>query len=179
MAFKTPHTRTLPTSTKRIKMRPAFGKAVSALAAKDPNIVLITGDVEQEMKHYRANWPDRFFNMGICEQSIVSCAAGMALAGMRPIVYSITPFILERAFEQIKIDVDYNKLPVILVCYDDYPTYGITHRPLDARAMVRLFRNVESYFPQNAMQAEKAIFDAYLLNGPAMVFLKRDSPTQI
>jgi transketolase len=155
-------------------MRRAFGKAIVQLAKKDPSIVLITGDVEQEITEYKELCPDSYFNFGLCEQSMISAAAGMAAEGLRPVVYSITPFILERPFEQIKIDIDEQNLPVILVGNSDYPTAGPTHRPLNAPGLVGLFKNIKGFFPQNQFQAEKAMYDAYLVGGPAIICLSND-----
>ena len=96
-------------------MRRAFGKTIVKLGEKDKNLFLLTGDVEQEMSEFKKLFPDRFYNLGLCEQSIISMAAGMCLEGIRPVVYSITPFLLERPFEQIKIDIDEQNLPIILL----------------------------------------------------------------
>lgn len=155
-------------------MRRAFGKTVFKLASKDPNVVLLTGDVEQEIADYKAAFPDRYFNLGLCEQTIISMAAGMALEGMRPIVYSITPFLIERPFEQIKIDIDEQCLPVMLVGNADYPTHGPTHRPINAEGLVALFKNVMGYFPHNQTETEKAMLDAYLMKKPAIICLKNE-----
>ena len=59
-------------------MRRAFGKTIVKLAEKDEKIILISGDVEQEMDEYKKKFPGRYFNMGLCEQSMISLAAGMA-----------------------------------------------------------------------------------------------------
>lgn len=155
-------------------MRRAFGKAIVKLAEKDPNVVLLTGDVEQEMNEYKERFGDRYFNLGLCEQTMVSMAAGMALEGLRPVLYSITPFVLERPFEQIKIDIDEQCLPVIIVGNDDYPTHGPTHRALNAQGLVGLFKNVVGFFPHSLLEAEKAMLDAYLMKKPAVICLKRD-----
>lgn len=156
-------------------MRKTFGKTLVEIAEQDPSIVLLHGDVEQEMAEYRRRWPDKFFNLGLCEQSIISMSAGMALEGMRPIVYSITPFVLERPFEQIKIDIDEQNLPVILIGYSDYPTHGPTHRPLNAEIIVKAFKNVRSFFPQNGLEARAAMLDAWKGTTPAFISLKRDN----
>ena len=89
-------------------MRKAFGKKIIELAKKDPKIILITGDVEHEMEPYKKQFPDRYINIGLCEQTMITMSAAMCLEGLRPIVYSITPFLIERPFEQIKIDIDEN-----------------------------------------------------------------------
>lgn len=155
-------------------MRKAFGQTIVKIAKRDPNLVLLTGDVEQEMEEFKSLFPDRFFNLGMCEQTITSMAAGLAIDGMRPVVYSITPFVLERPFEQVKIDIDEQNLPVILIGYSDYPTHGPTHRPLNPERLVTVFKNIQSYFPNSSALAEKAMLDAYLIGGPAMIFLKKD-----
>lgn len=155
-------------------MRRSFGKVIVQLAHKDPRIILLTGDVEQEIAEYKTLFPHRYYNMGLCEQSMISIAAGMAAGGLRPIVYSITPFILERPFEQIKIDIDEQRLPVILVGNADYPTHGSTHRPLNARGLIGLFKNVHGFFPTSLAAAEKAILDAYLMEEPSFICLEND-----
>jgi transketolase len=155
-------------------MRKIFGQTVVKLAQKDPKVVLLTGDVEQEMDEFKSKFSDRFFNLGMAEQSITSMAAGLAIEGMRPIVYSITPFVLERPFEQVKIDIDEQNLPVLLIGYSDYPTHGPTHRPLNPERLVTVFKNIQSYFPCSSDLAEKAILDAYLIRRPALIFLKKD-----
>ena len=154
-------------------MRRQFGKTIVKLAEKDERIVLIIGDVEQEMKEFMEKFPNRFYNLGICEQSMISIAAGMALEGLRPIVYSITSFLIERPFEQIKIDIDEQNVPVTLIGYSDYPTHGPTQRPLNIKGLVDLFKNITGYYPRNFEETEKAMIDSYLRNGPAFISLER------
>lgn len=155
-------------------MRKQFGETIVKLGEKDERIILLIGDVEQEMTEFKTRFPDRFFNLGLCEQTIISMAAGMALEGLRPVVYSITPFLIERPFEQIKIDIDEQNLPVMLVGYSDYPTHGPTHRPLNAEGLIALFKNVRGYFPRNSAETEKAMLDAYLMGEPSIICLKKD-----
>jgi len=155
-------------------MRRAFGKTLVRIAEKDERVVLISGDVEQCMEEFQERWPERYINAGLCEQSMISMVAGMAAEGLRPIVYSITPFLIERPFEQIKVDIDEQKLPVILVGQADYPTHGPTHRPLNAEGLIALFKNIVGYFPRNQVETEKAMIDAYLMGEPAIICIKRD-----
>jgi len=157
-----------------VGMRRGFGKGIVRLAEKDERIVLLTGDVVQEMGEFRERWPDKFFNLGITEQSITSMAAGLAIEGMRPVVYSLTPFVLERPFEQVKIDIDEQNLPVMLIGYSDYPTHGPTHRALNAEGLVALFKNIHGFFPRSNEETEKAMIDAYLMACPAVICLKRE-----
>ena|SRR3990172_1964675 len=155
-------------------MRRQFGQTLVQLAEKDERITLVFGDVEQEMKEFMKTFPDRYYNVGLCEQTMISMAAGMAIEGLRPIVYSITPFLIDRPFEQIKIDIDEQNLPVMLIGFSDYPTHGPTHRPLNAEGLVGLFKNVNGFFPRNADETKKAMLDAYLMGDPAIICLKKD-----
>ena len=93
--------------------------------------------------------------MGICEQSLIGTAAGMALEGLKPWVYTITPFLIERPFEQVKLDLDQQKVNVNLVGFADYPSLGPTHSELNAKKLSKLFKNIKSYFPKNSKETEK------------------------
>ena len=154
-------------------MRKVFGKLIVDLAKKDKKIVLITGDVEHEIEIFKKKFPKRFFNMGLCEQSMISLAAGIASEGLIPIVYSITPFLLERPFEQIKIDIDEQNLKVILVGYSDYPTHGPTHRALNAKKLVSIFKKIEGYFPKSQNETKQAILRSYKQKKPSIICLEK------
>ena len=76
---------------------------------------MLVGDIGYGIfDEFRKNHPKKFFNLGICEQSLIGVAAGMALEGLKPWVYTITPFLIERPFEQIKLDVNEQKTNVKL-----------------------------------------------------------------
>ena len=154
-------------------MRKAFGETIVELAEKDENIILISGDVEHEMEIFKKKFPERYINIGLCEQSMITIAASMALEGLRPFVYSITPFLIERPFEQIKIDIDEHNLPVVLIGYADYPTHGPTHRPLNAEKLVSIFKNIQGYFPKSSEETKKNILDSYNSKKPAIIYMKR------
>ena len=80
-------------------MRRRFGKLINQLAKKDKKIVLLVGDIGYGIfDDFRKEHPKRFFNLGICEQSLIGVASGMSLEGLRPWVYTITPFLIERPF---------------------------------------------------------------------------------
>jgi len=156
-------------------MRRRFGKIITELADKDENIYIIVGDIGYRIfDEFRERNPDRFINMGICEQSIISVSAGMALEGLKPWVYTITPFLIERPFEQIKLDIDQQDVNVKLVGYADYPTLGPTHTELNGEKLMQLFHNITSFFPKNGDETEKTVKQAYNRNGPAFISLKSD-----
>ena len=155
-------------------MRRAFGKTIVKIAEKDPTVILLSGDVEQEMDEYKNKFPDRYIKVGLCEQTMISMAAGMASEGLRPYVYSITPFLIERPFEQIKIDIDEQDLPVTLIGNADYPSHGPTHRPLNAQKLMSVFKNLMAYYPRNQFETEKAMLDSHIMKKPAFISLYKE-----
>ena len=156
-------------------MRRCFGKVINELAKKDDKIVLIVGDIGYSVfDEFREKHPDRFINMGICEQSIIGVSAGMALEGLKPWVYTITPFLIERPFEQIKLDIDQQNVNVKLVGFSDYPTLGPTHTELNGKKLLQLFSSITSYFPEDGEETKKVTYLAYEKNGPVFISLKSD-----
>ena len=157
-------------------MRRRFGKIINKLAKQDKKIVLIVGDIGYGIfDDFRKDNPDRFFNFGICEQSIIGCASGMSIEGLKPWVYTITPFLIERPFEQVKLDIDQQNVNVNLVGYADYPKQGPTHAELNGKKMMSLFKNIKSYFPKDSEETEKNIYESYKNLGPNFISLKSDS----
>ena len=156
-------------------MRRKFGKLINELAKKDKKIVLLVGDIGYGIfDDFRKDNPNRFFNLGICEQSLVGAASGMALEGLKPWVYTITPFLIERPFEQIKLDIDQQNVNVNLVGFADYPELGPTHSEVDGEKLMSLFKNIKSFFPKNSAETEKYFYQCYEDTGPNFMSLKAD-----
>ena len=156
-------------------MRRKFGKIINELAFKDEKIVLLVGDIGYGIfDDFRKNHPKKFFNMGICEQSLIGTASGMALEGLKPWVYTITPFLIERPFEQIKLDIDQQKANVKLVGFADYPNLGPTHSELNAKKLMSMFKNINSYFPKDSIETKKNILTCYNKKKPCFISLKTD-----
>jgi transketolase len=156
-------------------MRRSFGRVINEIANKDSKLVLLVGDIGYGIfDEFRKNHPKKFFNLGICEQSLIGVAAGMALEGLKPWVYTITPFLIERPFEQIKLDVNEQKTNVKLVGFADYPTLGPTHREINAKKLMSLFKNIKSFYPKNSVETKNAVRLAYKINGPVFISLKLD-----
>lgn len=156
-------------------MRNVFSRFIVDIANKDESVYVLVGDIGfGTFDEFRKKHPNRFINLGICEQSLIGVAAGMALQGLKPWVYTITPFLIERPFEQIKIDIDLNKANVKLVGYADYPKQGPTHEPIDAKRLMSLFKNIKSYFPKNGSMTKRMLDEMYKSSGPAFISLKKD-----
>jgi len=94
--------------------RDAFGKTLVELGKKDPRIVVLSGDLEDATRaeYFKKEFPKRFFNLGIAEQDVVGTAVGMSLDGLIPFACSFAAFILNRAYDMIRISVCYNKANV-------------------------------------------------------------------
>ena len=156
-------------------MRRTFGRIISELADKDEKIYVLVGDIGYRVfDEFREKHSDRFINMGICEQSMIGVSAGMALEGLKPWVYTITPFLIERPFEQIKLDINQQNVNVKLVGFADYPHLGPTHTELNGKKMMRLFANIKSFFPKDGEETEKMVKQAYEIISPTFISLKSD-----
>ena len=154
-------------------MRKEFGKVIVELAERDDSIVMLIGDFGYGIvDEFKNRFPTRFFDFGICEQSLIGIAAGMALQGLKPYVYGLTPFLIERPFEQIKLDINQQNVNVKIVGYADYPLQGITHSEIDAEYMMKLFKNIKSYFPKNSVETRNALIESYKSEKPTFLSLK-------
>lgn len=142
-------------------MRKQFSKSVLEIADTDDKSVVLIGDISHYLlKEYETKYPNRFYNLGICEQSLIGLASGMALDGMRPIVHTIAPFCIERAYEQIKIDLCYQNTDVTIISAGssfDYSHLGCTHHCYEDVAILRALPNIQIFVPGNSVE-----FDALL-----------------
>lgn len=150
-------------------MRAAFIKWAREALRRDPFLTVITGDYGY--RAFEGFGPPQVFNLGPMEQTIIGIASGMSVGGRKVIVYGITPFLLERAFEQIKLDLDQMQRGVVLVCYDDYPRDGPTHRALDAEGMVDILPNTTWIHPGTPEEVAPAMVRALEDGWPRVVLL--------
>ena len=124
-------------------MRKQFVKTVEDIMTKDKKLIILLGDIGVfGFRNVFKNHPDRIYNIGILEQATIGMAAGLSKTGFIPLVHTITPFIVERALEQIKIDFAFQKLGGNFVSVGasyDYAILGATHHcPAD----VGILKNV-------------------------------------
>ena len=122
-------------------MRNAFADEITKLGADDTRVVLLSGDIGNKLfDKFKQQAGNRFLNCGVAEANMMSIAAGMALSGLRPVIYTITPFTTTRCFEQIRVDVCYHDAPVIIVGTGaglSYAELGPTHHSLEDLALLR------------------------------------------
>lgn len=148
-----------------------FGEALEKLMKKDKTVVLIVPDTGWSLyPDFKKLFPDRCFDFGICEQTIIGMAAGMALVGLKPYVYGITPFLMERPFEQVKLDIVANNVNVKLIGYWNRTDWGITHYTKDIKKLCKL----QGIKYQEALTSEdihKILKKDYLINKPSFTLL--------
>lgn len=142
-------------------MRAAFVRTVTKLLDENPKVVLLLGDISvHAFKEARDKHPLRVLNVGINEQAMVGMAAGLARAGMYPIVHTIAPFLVERAFEQLKIDFGYQGLAGCFVSVGasyDYATMGCTHHCPGDVALMLTIPGMEVYVPGDVADVEELL----------------------
>ncbi len=163
-------------------MRKQFRNTVMDLAAVDERVVVVLGDISVYLfKDYKEKYPDRFYNMGICENTLVSVGAGLSSQGFSPFVHTIAPFVTERSFEQIKIDMCYNQFGGNIVSCGasfDYAWDGATHHAYTDLAILRLLPDMEVVQPGSNKEADILIRSQYN-NGKATYFRLSDHPHDI
>lgn len=152
------------------------------LATHDNKIVMIFGDVSVYLfDDFKKKYPDRFYNMGICENTLISVGAGLSSQGFHPFIHTITPFITERSFEQIKLDMCYNQFGGnILSCGAsfDYAWDGATHHCYTDLAILRLLPNIEVIQPGSRKEVDILLRSQYN-NGKPTYFRLSDYPHDI
>ena len=121
-------------------MRTAFADTVSALLEEDPRAAVVLAEISADMfAKALARHPDRVLNVGIREQLMVSVGGGLALAGMRPIVHTYAPFLVERAYEQVKLDLGHQGAHAVLASIGasyDAASSGRTHQAPEDVALI-------------------------------------------
>ena len=114
-----------------VSLRPIFASTLAKIGAQDEDLVVVVGDISHGvLGDFRNAYPNRYFNIGICEPATVGVAAGLSHAGLTPVVHTIAPFLIERAYEQIKLDFGYQNLPGNFVSVGssfDYSKLGCSH----------------------------------------------------
>ncbi|MFE9998046.1 transketolase family protein [Streptomyces avermitilis] len=112
-------------------MRDRFAPVVSRLLDEDPRVVVVLAEIGKDgFTEARHRHPDRVINVGIREQLLVGAGAGLALTGLRPVLHTFASFLVERPFEQVKLDLGHQDVGAVLVSAAasfDWPAGGYTH----------------------------------------------------
>ena len=156
-------------------MRSVFIDILTELAEKDKNVYLLTGDLGFSFfEKFSAKFPDRFINCGVAEQNMMGLAAGLALNGKKPYVYSIIPFVTMRCLEQIRNDVCYQNLDVKIVGAGAGFTYGhlgATHHAIEDIGILRCLPNLNIICPADSVETKELVLKSYNNKNPTYLRL--------
>lgn len=156
-------------------MRKTFIETLTHLVKNDKNIHLFTGDLGFSVfDEFKEIFPDNYLNVGLSESNMIGMSAGMALRGKQVFVYSIIPFIIYRALEQIRNDLCYQELPVKIIGVGEglsYGTAGTTHHSIEDIAIMTALPNMTVIAPGDPLETRYAIEESLKLKGPCYIRL--------
>lgn len=158
-------------------MRNAFVEELTKLAAIDPNVFLITGDLGfGVLVDFERDFPRQFLNAGVAEQNMTTLAAGLALEGRNVFTYSIGNFPTLRCLEQIRNDVCYHDVPVTFVSVGggfSYGPLGMSHHATEDLAIMRALPNVVVLAPGSRWEARQLMPHVVAHKSPIYLRLER------
>lgn len=147
------------------KLRQEFADTMLEVGPRDPRLVVMVGDISHGiLQPYTKVCPGRYYNIGICEPTIVNMAAGLNKVGLIPVVHTIAPFITERAYEQIKLDFGYQNLSVNLISVGgafDYSQLGCSHHCYTDVSLLSHFKRSVVVLPGSPIEFNKLFKDIY------------------
>lgn len=154
-------------------MRDSFSNSLVEATHKDSRVYLLTGDHGYALfDALRKENPDRYLNAGVAEQNMMGVAAGMAKTGLLPIVYGLAAFVPVRVLEQIKLDICFEKLQVILIGDGAgvvYSKLGVSHQSFEDIAALRALPNIRILSPSDKYEMKLCMENALAHQGPTYI----------
>lgn len=151
-------------------MRNAFSEEITRLSKKNKKIILLSGDIGNKLfDNFKKKYPSRFINCGVAEANMTTVAAGLAYAGYMPITYTITSFNVLKTVEQIKLDICYQNLPVIIVGVGSglaYSNLGTTHHSIEDVGVLNSISNLNIISPADAKELRVLLHQALKIKKP-------------
>lgn len=159
--------------------RAGFGRGLKRAGELDDRVVALCADLTEstQMSHFRQAFPDRFVEVGVAEQNLVTVASGMARAGKIPFTSSYAAFSPGRNWEQIRTTICLNDQPVKIIGSHagiSVGPDGATHQMLEDIALMRVLPNMTVIAPGDAIEAEKATLAIASSAKPAYLRLARE-----
>lgn len=155
-------------------MRDRFHRVTAALLDDDPRSVAVVADIgAAQLAAEVRRHPERVVNVGIREQAMVGVAGGLALTGLRPVVHSYAPFLVERAYEQVKLDLGHQDVGAVLVSTGasyDASTEGRTHQAPADVSLIRALPGWTVHVPGHPDELESALRQA--VAGTGRVYIR-------
>ena len=151
-------------------MRAAFADTITEIAKKRKDLFVITNDLGYSvLEPFIEKYPDKYLNVGIAEQNMIGIAAGLALSGFTPVIFSIIPFAIMRCFEQVRDDICYHNLNIKIVGVGSglaYGSLGPTHHSIEDIALTRVLPNMSVICPGDPVEASLATKAMLSYKGP-------------
>ncbi|WKZ25424.1 MAG: transketolase C-terminal domain-containing protein [bacterium] len=163
-------------------MRDGFGHGLLEAGEKDEKIVALTADLKESTKvnYFADKFPDRFIEVGVAEQNLVTIASGMANYGKIPFATSYACFSPGRNWEQIRTTIAIDGYPVKIIGAQsglNIGHYGVTHQGLEDIALTRVIPNMNVVVPSDYNEAKKATLEMAKIDEPFYMRLPRiESP---
>ncbi len=161
------------------KLRQEFADTMLAIGPSDPRLVVMVGDISHGiLQPFAKACPGRYYNIGICEPTIVNMAAGLNKVGLIPVVHTIAPFITERAYEQIKLDFGYQNLSLNLISVGgafDYAQLGCSHHCYTDVSLLSHLKRGVVILPASPVEFNKLFREIYT-NGLINYFRLPEQP---
>ncbi len=166
--------------SKSAAMRDAYGDALLELGASDPSVVVVGADTTGSLKSgvFATKFPQRFFNVGIAEQNLVSIAAGLALAGKVAFAGTYAIFVPGKSVDQIRNNICYPNLNVKIVCSHGGISVGpdgASHQQVEDIAIMRAIPRMKVIVPADAVSTKESVEAIASIPGPFYVRLTRSS----
>jgi transketolase len=163
---------------KKVATRDAYGKTLVELGKVNKDIVVLDADLSVSTKTclFAKEFPDRFFDMGVAEQDMISTAAGLAACGKIVFASTFAVFGSGRAWDQVRMSLAYTRLNVkIVVTHAGITTGedGASHQANEDLAIMRVLPNMTVLIPADAIETEKIIKAVCEFHGPAYIRLSR------
>ena len=147
------------------KLRQVFADTMQEIGSIDKNVVVMVGDISHGiLQPFAKENPGRYFNIGICEPAMVNLAAGFSKVGLNPVVHTIAPFLIERSYEQIKLDFGYQKLNLNLVSVGgsfDYSQLGCSHHCYADVSLISHLKRGNVVIPGSPIEFQKIFKEIY------------------
>ncbi len=160
--------------------RNGFGKGLVEIGRMKENIVTLSADLTDSTRAgwFKKEFPDRFFSLGVAEQDMMSTAAGFALSGKIPYACTFGVFASGRAWDQIRVSIDYMNLNVRVIGTHGGISVGEdghTHQALEEITLMRVLPNMTIIVPSDSVEAKKATIKSAEWKGPIYIRLGRSA----
>lgn len=146
-------------------LRLSFAETMLKIGGSDENLVVMVGDISHGiLQPFAKKFPERYYNIGICEPSIVNMASGLSEVGLIPVVHTIAPFLIERSYEQIKLDFGYQKRGVNLVSVGgafEYSKLGCSHHCYTDVSLISHIEGSQVFVPGSVVEFENLFEQSY------------------